>query len=130
MTSRTGTASSSPAGNVITGDELDVQSYPNVWELLRSRFAHYSYVEDKYGRAIAIRSHRGGTSFFLTSSDSPLVVIDGARLIDFGALQMMPTDDVDHIELLDGMHGTALQGTNAGAGVIYIYTRLAPDPGH
>ncbi len=129
LTSRNGTASHSPAGNLITGEELDAQHAPNVWELLRVRFAHYTYVEDKYGRAIGIRSHRGGSSFVLNSSDTPQVVIDGARLIDFGTLQIMPTDDVDRIELLDGMSGTALHGTNAGAGVIYIHTRLAPDPG-
>lgn len=130
LTSRNAAGSHAPAGNLITGEELDAQSFPNVWELLRVRFAHYSYVEDKYGRAIAIRSHRGGSSFVLNSSDTPQVMIDGTRLIDFGTLQMMPTDDVDRIELLDGMRGTALHGTNAGAGVIYIHTRLASDPSH
>jgi outer membrane cobalamin receptor len=49
-------------------------------------------------------------------------VIDGARVSDFTALRDLPADAISSIELLSGITGTAAQGTNAAAGVIYIHT--------
>ena len=120
-----------PAGSsdTITGEEIAASTTTNVWDLLRRRAAHYTYVEDSHGRAVAITTQRGRSSFSIPNADVATVIIDGARLTDFVTLQMMSTEDVDHIDLLDSVSGTALHGTNSGAGVIYIHTRLA-DSGH
>ena len=58
----------------------------------------------------------------MADSDTPIIVVDGARISDFTALRDMPTDAISSIELLNGIAGTVSQGTNASAGVIYIHT--------
>jgi len=113
----------SPFGDVtIKGDEIDAQHARNAWDFLRARVPRYSYIEDRSGRAVGIRGHRGRSSIFL-DSDSPMVVVDGARLVAFDVLQEMPTDAIDRIQILSGLRGTSWEGTGSGAGVIYIYTR-------
>jgi outer membrane cobalamin receptor len=58
----------------------------------------------------------------MADSDTPMILVDGARLSDFGALRDLATDAISSIELLNGISGTVSQGTNAAAGVIYIHT--------
>ena len=52
----------------------------------------------------------------------PMILIDGARLSDFTALRDLQVDAISSIDLLSGITGTAAEGTNAAAGVIYIHT--------
>ena len=85
----------------------------------------YNFAEDRYGRPRRITTKRGASTINLAGSDSPLVLVDGARLSDVAALRDMPTDSVDSIELQSGISGTSGQGTNAVAGVIYIHTKEA-----
>jgi outer membrane cobalamin receptor len=118
-----------PAGaghnDVITEQEIAKSSCTNVWDLLRKRARMYNYAEDRYGRPRYITTKRGKSTIALAGSDSPMVVIDGARLGDVAALRDMPTDAVQSIELQSGITGTSSQGTNAVAGVIYIHTKEA-----
>jgi outer membrane cobalamin receptor len=108
---------------VITGDQIDAQHVPNAWELLRQLLPRYSYIEDRSGRAVAIVGHRGRSSISVAGSESPMVIVDGARLSSLEVLQNMPPDAIDRIEVQGGSRGTNQQGTNATAGVIYIHTR-------
>jgi len=108
---------------VITGDQIDAQHAPNAWELLRRLIPRYTYVEDRAGRAVSIHGHRGRSSIVLANSESPMVIVDGARLSSLELLQDMPPDAIDRIELRGGSRGTSKEGTNASAGVIYIHTR-------
>jgi outer membrane cobalamin receptor len=85
----------------------------------------YNFSEDRYGRPRRITTKRGASTIVLAGSDSPLVLVDGARLGDVAALRDMPTDAVESIELQSGITGTSAQGTNAVAGVIYIHTKEA-----
>jgi hypothetical protein len=55
-------------------------------------------------------------------ADTPLILIDGARIIDLVSLRDLPTVAIESVELLGGISGTAKEGTNASAGVIYIHT--------
>jgi outer membrane cobalamin receptor len=107
---------------VLSGEEIDAQHARNAWDFLRARVHRYSYIEDRSGRAVAIRGHRGRSSILL-DSDSPIVVVDGARLVAFDVLQGMPTSAIDRIQILSGLRGTSWEGTGATAGVIYIFTR-------
>jgi hypothetical protein len=117
------------AGNqVITSDEIARSGLNNAWDLLRKRALGYDFSEDRYGRPRAIRTRRGRTSMSIRDGDSPLVIIDGARIIDLATLRDLSTDAIDSVELLNGISGTASQGTNASAGVIYIHTREASVP--
>ena len=106
----------------LTGNEIDSQHARSAWDFLRSRVPRYSYIEDRSGRAVAIHGHRGRSSILL-DGDSPIVVVDGARLVAFDVLQEMPTSAIDRIEVLSGLRATPWEGTGASAGVIYIYTR-------
>jgi outer membrane cobalamin receptor len=111
--------------DIITEQEIAKSSCTNVWDLLRKRARMYNYAEDRYGRPRFITTKRGVSTIALVGSDSPMVVIDGARLVDVAALRDMPTDSVQSIELQSGITGTSSQGTNAVAGVIYIHTKEA-----
>jgi outer membrane cobalamin receptor len=91
--------------------------------LLRQLVPRYSYVEDRSGRAVAINGHRGRSSISLSNSESPIVIVDGARIAAVDVLQQMSKDAIDWIELRKGSRGTSTEGTNATAGVIYIHTR-------
>jgi outer membrane cobalamin receptor len=109
--------------DVISGDEIDAQHAANAWDLLRQLVPRYTYVEDKGGRASMISARRGRSSISIGSSESPIVMVDGARLTSLELLQDIPTIAIDRIELFDGPKGTRTQGTNASAGVIIIHTR-------
>ena len=108
---------------VITAEQIDAQHAPNAWELLRRLVPRYTFVEDRSGRAVSIHGHRGRSSISLAGSETPLVIVDGARLASLDVLQQMPKDAIDRIELRGGSRGTSTEGTNASAGVIYIHTR-------
>ncbi len=111
--------------DVISSEEIARSSSTNVWDLLRRRARQYNFAEDRYGRPRFITTKRGRSTIVLAGSDSPLVLIDGARLTDVAALRDMSTDSVESIELQSGISGTSAQGTNAVAGVIYIHTKEA-----
>ena len=113
-----------PFGDVvISGDQIDAQHVQNAWEVLRQLVPRYSYSEDRAGRAVSISGHRGRSSIWLANSEQPIVLVDGARLTSLDVLQQMPPDAIDRIELRRGTRGTTVEGTDAGAGVIYIHTR-------
>jgi outer membrane cobalamin receptor len=111
--------------DVISSDEIARSSATNAWDLLRKRARQYNFAEDRYGRPRFIRTKHGQSTVSLAGADSPLVLIDGARLVDVAALRDMSTDSIDSIELQSGITGTSAQGTNACAGVIYIHTKEA-----
>ena len=118
-------ASSGPRADVITAEQIARSSTTNVWDLLRKRARMYNYAEDRYGRPRFITTKRGASTIALAGSDSPMVLVDGARLSDVAALRDMPTDAVESIEIQSGINGTSSQGTGAVAGVIYIHTKEA-----
>jgi hypothetical protein len=107
---------------VITSDEIARSASTNAWDLLRSRARQYEFSEDQYGRPRAVRTRRGRSTINVASADIPLIIIDGARLTDLGVLRDLSTESIQSVELLSGIGGTVSQGTNAGAGVIYIHT--------
>ena len=111
--------------DIITAEEIAHSSSTNVWDLLRKRARMYNFAEDRYGRPRFITTKRGRSTITLAGSDTPLVLVDGARLGDVSALRDMPTDAVESIELQSGINGTSSQGTGAVAGVIYIHTKEA-----
>lgn len=114
----------SPVGkDVITTEQIQKSSFTNAWDLLRARAYKYDFKEDKYGVPYDIVTRHGRSSVALRNSDTPVVLVDGARLTDFRFLRQMTTDSIDNIELMNGISGTVAQGTNASAGVIVIHTK-------
>lgn len=116
---------SGAAGNradVISAEEIARSPSTNAWDLLRRRARQYDFSEDQYGRPKEIRTHRGRSTISVASADSPLILIDGARVLDVAFLRDLSTGSIQSVELLSGIRGTVSQGTNAVAGVIYIHT--------
>jgi hypothetical protein len=111
-----------PSPSYITAAEIAHSGTTNAWDLLRVRARGYDFNEDRYGRPRSIKSRRGRSSVSLPYADTPLILIDGARIIDLVTLRDLSTQSIASIELLSGIEGTAKEGTNASAGVIYIHT--------
>jgi len=123
--------SASPApgdDTIITEEQIARSSDTSAWEILKSRVHRYRYTEDRSGRPLQITAQRGVSSIVLADADSPLVVVDGARLADVRGLADLPAGAISSIEIISGIRGTGIQGTNASAGVIYIHTREASKP--
>jgi hypothetical protein len=111
-----------PSAQFITAEEIARSGASNAWDLLRIRARAYEFTEDRYGRPRFIRTRRGRSTLSVAGADMPMIVIDGARLIDLVSLRDIATGAIESVELLNGIAGTATQGTNASAGVIYIHT--------
>ncbi|HEY0529799.1 MAG TPA: TonB-dependent receptor plug domain-containing protein [Gemmatimonadaceae bacterium] len=113
-----------PVGtDVITGVQIEKSSATNVWDLLRTRAYKYDFKEDRNGVPTSIQTRHGKSSVALKDGDTPVVLVDGARLTDFRFLRQMSTESIDMIEMMNGIAGTVTQGTNASAGVILIHTK-------
>jgi hypothetical protein len=106
----------------ITSDDIAKSAYSNAWDLLRGKARRYDFSEDVYGHPRAIRIRRGRSTINMAGSDTPMILVDGARVIDLGTLRDLPTNAIESIELMSGINGTASQGTNSSAGVILIHT--------
>jgi outer membrane cobalamin receptor len=108
--------------DLISADEISRSPSTNAWDLLRRRARQYDFKEDQYGRPRDIRTRRGRSTINIAGADTPIILVDGARIIDIASLRDLPTGSIQSVELLSGIRGTASQGTNAAAGVIYIHT--------
>lgn len=112
----------SAESQTFSADEISRSGFTNAWDFLRANARRYDFYQDRYGRPRGIKTRRGRSTINIADSDSPMIVIDGARLSDFTALRDLPCDAISSIEILNGINGTVSQGTNASAGVIYIHT--------
>ena len=108
--------------DTFTADDIARSGFTNAWDFLRAKARRYDFYQDRYGRPRGIKTRRGRSTINIADSDSPVIVVDGARLIDFSALRDLPCDAISGIEILSGINGTVAQGTNAAAGVIMIHT--------
>ena len=112
--------------SVITRDDIELQGYPTVAELLRTQPGVTVSNSGGHGKATALRI-RGEEGF------RTLVLIDGVEVSDPTAVQVGPQmehlltgSDLERIEVLRGPQGF-IYGADAG-GVINIITRR-PQPG-
>ena len=105
-----------------SADDIAKSGFTNAWDFLRARARRYDFYQDRYGRPRGIKTRRGRSTINIADSDSPVIVIDGARITDYTSLRDLPCDAISGIEILSGITGTVAQGTNAAAGVILIHT--------
>lgn len=108
--------------DVIGAEEISRSPSTNAWDLLRRRARQFDFSEDQYGRPKAVRTRRGRSTISIADADTPLILVDGARIVDLAFLRDLSTGAIQSVELLSGIRGTVSQGTNAAAGVIYIHT--------
>lgn len=114
--------SAASQSQTFTAEEITHSGFSNAWDFLRAKARRYDFYQDRYGRPRGIKTRRGRSTINMADSDSPMIVVDGARVSDFSALRDLPCDAISSIEILNGISGTVSQGTNAAAGVIYIHT--------
>ncbi|HEX8246491.1 MAG TPA: Plug domain-containing protein [Longimicrobium sp.] len=96
----------------------------NAWEALR-RLGGVRLQESAGGAPERIRPTRGRMTILL--DDSPIVLLDGARLLDYDVLRALPARQIASIEFLNGLDGTLKHGSGAGGGAIVILTRTDVD---
>jgi hypothetical protein len=100
----------------------------NAWDLLVEMGTGYRIADTQLGGAKSIRNSRGKSSIVLREADIPLLVVDGVRMTDPLYLRDIPTSTLLSIRMLNGIDGATYYGTNAGAGVILVSTRLGETP--
>ena len=113
------------AGDYITASAIAHSDARNAWEVLQ-RNGRFTLDESVSGEPVRVASHRGKSSIIIANSDTPLIYVDGAKLLDFRVLRQITAESIESIRILSGIEGTTYYGTNAGAGVIVIKTKAGP----
>lgn len=109
-----------PRGLLITSEELEATGASTVWEALRIKVRFAVFTTDSQGQPGSIRA-RGRSS--IQRAEGMLVYVDHVPLTDIRMLDGMPVTRVERIVVLRGPDATTFFGTNAGDGVIQIFTR-------
>lgn len=107
-------------GYSITSEELAATGASTVWDALRLKVRFATFITDSEGRPNSIRT-RGRSS--VQRPESMLVYVDRVPLPDLRLLDDMPPSRVERVVILRGLDATTFFGTNAGDGVIHIFTR-------
>jgi outer membrane cobalamin receptor len=55
--------------------------------------------------------------------EAPMIMLDGARVSDFHALESIDAQSIFTILIYDGVEGTTYYGTDAVSGVVVIRTK-------
>jgi len=114
-------------GRVITAEAIARSGATDAWDALKRTGVLLSLGESWNGDPSQLQSRRGRSSIVLRNSDTPLVVLDGTRLNDIRTLRQIAAQSISQIRILSGIEGTTYEGTNAGAGVIMIVSKMEPD---
>ena len=112
-------------GHVIDAEAIAESKAANAWEVLRD-LAIINMSETRGRGDYRMRGRRGRSSLSLGSSDIPLVVVDGVRVIELGTLRQIPANVIESVRVLSAIEGTRYVGTNATAGVVLIETGPRP----
>jgi len=121
-------SSQTPAGFVVTAEQIQNSGARTVWEALQLTVPVVSFRgtnSSGAGDNLRIR-RRGRSSLYL--NDDPRVFIDQVRIADLSALEGMPAGDIAAIVVLSGLDGTTYYGTSAGNGVVLIFTHAQTPP--
>ncbi len=105
---------------VISDSEITRLSARTAWDAVRLRVPKLVYGLNAYGqptgvRIQEIRSYKG--------DQTPLLVVDGARVGDIMYLEDIPGPDIQRIRVLDGDAGQVLYGLAGSNGVIIVETK-------
>lgn len=110
-----------PADNiVITAADIARMNVNTAFDVLRRRVPQMNFHTDRNGQNIAASRHGSGS---MVLNDSPMLIVDGARMTDLDALAQMPAGSVDSITVMTGISGTTYYGTDATGGVIIVRTK-------
>lgn len=108
------------AGRTISRAEVTKSGAGTMWDALTLtvRFVRFEKTPSGQPRRA---SRRGESSMVL--SDEVRIYIDHVRVLSIDLLSSLPAKDIERIQVIDGVAATTYYGTNAGDGVILIFTR-------
>ncbi len=110
------------AGQIITSERIAQSGASTMWDALQLNVKHSRFAEDGYRTPVRIQ-RRGASSILL--SDKTAIFVDHVRIHDLEMLQQWSARSIDRIQVLSGLDGTTYYGTNAGDGVILIFTKVS-----
>lgn len=108
-------------GKLITEDMIAASNAATAWDVVQQS-GYFRMISEPASGKSGVHSRRGRTSFVLSGSDVPRLIIDGARVSDLGRLHEIPAGAVAWIELLGGIAGSTEEGSNS-AGVIRVVSK-------
>ncbi len=110
-----------PSDNiVITADQIAHMNVTTAFDVLRRRVPQLNFHTDRNGQNIQASRHGSGS---MVLNDSPMLIVNGARMTDLDALAQIPAGSVDSITVMTGISGTTYYGTDATGGVIILRTK-------
>ena len=111
-------------GRIITREMIATTSARTAWDVVKSTgmFQMSEGSASGSGRPL-VRGRRGRNSILIGVADMPLLIVDGTRMNDAGYLYAIPASTIETVRILNGIDGSAREGLNSGAGVIYITRR-------
>ncbi|HEV2150359.1 MAG TPA: TonB-dependent receptor plug domain-containing protein [Longimicrobiaceae bacterium] len=106
-------------GHVISGEEIRRSGARTAWQLLERGGGP---LRTGIGGAGQLSASSYRTIHGTASSSEPLLVVDGARMLNLDVLRQIPAETVQSIEFLSGVHSHAYAGGANGV----IVVRTAP----
>jgi outer membrane receptor protein involved in Fe transport len=107
---------------LITESDIARMSVRTAWDAVRLRVPRFSYAQDVNGRPERVRIQQQRS---INADETPLLVVDGARVGDVRYLTQIPASDVQAIHILDSEAATPLYGIAAAGGAIVVVTKQA-----
>jgi TonB-dependent Receptor Plug Domain len=105
---------------VITEQQIAQMGAQTAWDAVRVRAPRLRYGRDANGRPTSVRIQEPRS---VNADETPLVIVDGARVGDIDYLNNIPASDVHLIRIIDGEVATQLYGIDAGSGAIVVETK-------
>ena len=109
-----------PGTYLITPEQIEKSGANTAWQVLKQHAPMLTMREDRNGRPVSI-GRRGRSSLVL--DEAPMILLDGVRVPDFHALDMIEAQSILLILIYDGVEGTTYYGTDAVSGVVLIKTK-------
>lgn len=105
---------------VITQAEIAELGVQTAWEAIKRKVPQLTYSENRAGQPTRIWRHGRGS---IILNETPMLIVDGARIDDIRALGDIPASQVERIRIRTGLASSAEYGTNSAGGVIFVETR-------
>ena len=109
-----------PGTFLITAEQIEKSGANTAWQVLKQHAPMLTMREDRNGHPVSI-GRRGRSSLVL--DEAPVILLDGVRVPDFHALDMIEAQSILLILIYDGVEGTTYYGTDAVSGVVLIKTK-------
>lgn len=105
---------------VITAAEIAQMGASTAWDVVRMRAPRLTFTQAQNGKPATVRIQEPRS---VNADETPLLVVDGARVGDISYLDDIPASDVRVIRIMDGEGATQLYGISAASGAIVVETK-------